>query len=54
MREQTARLEKGESGINREVAADRAANGGKLTGAEKPQVNRQQDVASRRIYKAKH
>jgi hypothetical protein len=51
---QTARLEKGEAGINHEVAADRAANGGKLTGAEKSQINGQQNVASGKIYQAKH
>jgi cytoskeletal protein RodZ len=51
---QTARLEKGEAGINHEVAADRAANGGKLTGAEKSQINGQQNVASGKIYRAKH
>jgi hypothetical protein len=51
---QTARLERGEAGINHEVAADRAANGGKLTGAEKTQVNQQQNVASGKIYRAKH
>jgi opacity protein-like surface antigen len=51
---QTARLEKGEAGINHQVAADRAANGGKLTGAEKTQINQRQNVASARIYRAKH
>jgi len=51
---QTARLEKGEAGINHEVAADRAANGGKLSGAEKAQVNHQQNIASRKIYRDKH
>jgi hypothetical protein len=51
---QTARLEKGESGINHEVAADRAANGGKLTAAEKTQVNGQQNATSGKIYRAKH
>ena len=51
---QTARLEKGESGINHEVAADRAANGGKLTGAQKTQVNKQQNAMSGKIYRAKH
>jgi hypothetical protein len=51
---QTAKLEKNESGINKEVKADRSANGGKLTGAEKKQVNQQQNQASRKIYKAKH
>jgi hypothetical protein len=51
---QTARLEKGEAGINREVAADRAANAGKLTGAEKSHINGQQNVASGKIYRDKH
>ena len=51
---QTARLEKGESSINHQVAADRAANGGKLTGAEKTQINRRQNAESAKIYKAKH
>jgi hypothetical protein len=51
---QTARLEKGEAGINHQVAADRAANGGKLTGAEKTQINQRQNVASAKIYRAKH
>jgi hypothetical protein len=51
---QTARLEKSEAGINHQVAADRAANGGKLTGAEKTQINQRQNVASGKIYRAKH
>ena len=51
---QTARLEKGEAGINHEVAADRSANGGKLTAAQKTQVNRQQNKMSGKIYRAKH
>ena len=51
---ETARLEKGEAGISKEIHNDRAANGGKLTGAEKAQVNHQQNQESRKIYKAKH
>lgn len=51
---QTSRLEKGESNINKEVRADRAQNGGKLTQGEKQQINRQQNGMSRRIYRAKH
>ena len=51
---QTARLEKNESGINREVRTDRSQNGGHLTPGEKRQVNRQQNGMSRRIYRAKH
>ncbi|MFY9727515.1 MAG: hypothetical protein WAJ87_18615 [Bryobacteraceae bacterium] len=50
----TARLEKSESSINKEVHADRSANGGKLTPAERQQVNHQQNRMSRRIYRAKH
>ena len=51
---QTARLEKNETAINHETHADRAANGSHLTGAEKQQINRQQNQASRQIYRAKH
>lgn len=51
---QTANLESRESAVNQEVRADRKANGGKLTGAEKRQINRQQNQLSRSIYRAKH
>ncbi len=51
---QTARLESQEAGINREVRADRAQNGGHLTAAQRQQVNRQQNAMSRKIYRAKH
>jgi hypothetical protein len=51
---QTSKLEKNEAAINKEVRTDRAANGGKLTASEKAQVNRQQNAASRKIYKDKH
>jgi len=51
---ETANLEKKESAINKETAADRAANGGKLTAAEKAQVNRQQNHLSKQIYADKH
>ena len=51
---QTARLEKGESAINQEVHTDRSLNGGKLTSAERKQVNGQQNQMSRKIAKAKH
>jgi len=51
---ETSRLENRESAINHEVRADRAANGGKLTGAEKAQVNRQQNRVSGAIYRDKH
>ena len=51
---ETANLEKKEAAINKETAADRAANGGKLTAAEKKQVNGQQNQLSKQIYKDKH
>jgi len=51
---ETARLEKSETKINNEMRNDRAADGGKLTPAEKTQINRQQNRESRQIYKAKH
>jgi len=51
---ETAKLETKEAAINKETAADRAANGGKLTSAEKAQVNRQQNRVSRQIYQDKH
>ena len=51
---ETANLEKKEAIINKETAADRAANGGKLTAAEKQQVNQQQNKVSKQIYADKH
>jgi hypothetical protein len=51
---ETANLETKEAAINGETRADRAANGGKLTGAEKQQVNQQQNQLSKQIYNDKH
>ena len=51
---ETAKLENREKGINQQVKADRAANGGKLTPAEKAQVNREQNKESKKIYNKKH
>jgi len=51
---ETAKVEKKEAAINKETAADRAANGGKLTAAEKKQVNQQQNKVSKQIYADKH
>src|SRR6266481_4464315 len=51
---ETANLETKEAAINKETAADRAANGGKLTAAEKKQVNKEQNAASKNIYNKKH
>ena len=49
-----ANLEKKEAGIRKEVHTDRQANGGKLTAAEKQQVNKQQNQVSKQIYNKKH
>jgi hypothetical protein len=51
---ETANLETKEAAINGETKADRAANGGKLTGAEKAQINQQQNGLSKQIYNDKH
>jgi hypothetical protein len=51
---ETANLETKEAAINGETKADRAANGGKLTAAEKTKINKQQNNLSKQIYKDKH
>jgi hypothetical protein len=51
---QTAKLENNERALNGEIAGDRAANGGKLTKAEKTRINRQQNALSKQIYRDKH
>ena len=51
---ETANLEKKEAVVNKEVHADRKANGGNLTNNEKKQVNRQQNRVSKQIYVDKH
>ncbi len=51
---ETAHLEGRESAVNHEIHNDRAANGGKLTGAERRQVNRQENANSNAIYRKKH
>jgi hypothetical protein len=51
---ETANLETKEAAINGETRADRAANGGKLTPAEKQQINGQQNQLSKQIYNDKH
>jgi hypothetical protein len=51
---ETARLERKEARINREIKRDRAANGGTLTPAERRRINRQQNRVSRQIYREKH
>jgi hypothetical protein len=51
---ETSKLETKEAAINGETKADRAANGGKLTTAEKAQINKQQNGLSKQIYDDKH
>src|SRR5579862_681123 len=51
---EAARTENREQGINEQIHADRSANGGKLTGQEHAQINREQNGASRQIYRQKH
>jgi hypothetical protein len=51
---QAAHVENREQGINEQIHADRQANGGKLTGQEKTQINKEQNGASRKIYQDKH
>ncbi|MDE3198282.1 MAG: hypothetical protein KGN84_18180 [Acidobacteriota bacterium] len=51
---ETARVEKKESDINKQVRAERNLNGGKLTAGERKQVNREQNRVSRKIYRDKH
>ena len=51
---EAAKAEGHEQNINKNIAADRQANGGKLTPGEKKNINRQQNGASRQIYNEKH
>ncbi|HXR39118.1 MAG TPA: YXWGXW repeat-containing protein [Terracidiphilus sp.] len=51
---EAARAERTQSRIDQQVHNDRAANGGRLTGQEKQQINSEQNAASRQIYNEKH
>jgi len=51
---EASQLENKESAINREVAQDRKANGGRMTAQERAQVNAQQNRVSKQIYRDKH
>lgn len=51
---EAARAEQTQSNIDQQVHNDREANGGKLTGAERQQINGEQNAASRQIYDEKH
>ena len=51
---ETAGLERQQRGINREIGADKQANGGHLTGLDRRAINQSQNRASRNIYNKKH
>lgn len=51
---ETAKLEKQQQGIRQEAKGMRAANGGKLTSADRKALRRQQNRASRNIFRKKH
>jgi len=51
---ETARIERREAGLNREVRNMRETNGGTLTPRERVRVNRQQNRLSTDIYRQKH
>jgi hypothetical protein len=51
---ETARLEKKETRLNREVRDMREDNGGRLTAKNRRIINRQQNRLSRDIYREKH
>jgi hypothetical protein len=51
---EAARTENREQGINQQDHADRQANGGKLTGQQKQQLNKELNGTSKQIYNQKH
>jgi hypothetical protein len=51
---EAAKAENHQQNINQHIAADRAANGGKLTPQEKQNINQRQNNASKQIYNEKH
>ena len=51
---EAARADSRQSAIDNQVRNDRTANGGSLTGAERNQVNREQNNAGRQIYNGNH
>jgi hypothetical protein len=51
---EAARTENREQNINRSIAADRAANGGRLTAQERRNINHRQNSVSRQVYRQKH
>jgi hypothetical protein len=51
---EAAKVEGHEQNINKTIAADRQADGGKLTPADKKNINKKQNNASKQIYNEKH
>jgi len=51
---EATRADRTQSKIDQQVHNDRMANGGKLTGQERQQINQEQNAASRQIYNEKH
>jgi hypothetical protein len=51
---EAARADRTQSAIDKQTAADRAANGGRLTGQERNQINGEQNRASQQIYNENH
>lgn len=51
---EAARLEARETELRHEISTDRSANGGKLTDAERKEVNQELNGLSARIYNQKH
>jgi uncharacterized phage infection (PIP) family protein YhgE len=51
---EAARLEARETALHNQIATDRNANGGKLTDAERTQINAELNGLSTRIYRQKH
>lgn len=51
---ETRNVENRDASIHQQVAADRAANGGRMTQQERQQVNQRQNNVSRSIYNDKH
>jgi hypothetical protein len=51
---EAARADRTQSAIDKQTAADRQANGGRLTGQEHQQINGEQNAASRQIYNENH
>ena len=51
---EAARTNANQAALDRKVHNERVANGGKLTGQEKAQANRQENRNSKQIYNEKH